>query len=120
LLKSILAVFVGYAVFAGSGVALFQLSGQDPHGEASAPFMVGAVVYGMAFALLGGYISGWIAGRRPFLHGGIVAVILTLLASVSLFATLGKGVIWSQLAAITLMAPSAALGGWLRGRVAKT
>jgi hypothetical protein len=76
MLRSILAVFVGYAIFAGSGVALFQLSGQDPHGEASTPFMVGAVVYGIVFALLGGYISGWIASRRPLLHGGIVSVML--------------------------------------------
>lgn len=117
LLKSILAVIVGYAVFAISAGALFHLSGQDPHGEASVPFMVGATVYGVAFALLGGYISGWIAGRRPAAHGLAVAGVLAIGAGVSLIATLGKGYVWSQIAALATMAPASALGGWLRGRV---
>ena len=118
--NSILGVVVGYVIFATSGVALFQLSGQDPHGDASVPFMVGAVVYGAAFALLGGYVSGWIASRRPFTHGLVVAGILALGAAVSLVSTLGKGYIWSQAAALLLMAPAAAFGGWLRGHVTKT
>ncbi len=117
MLKSILAVVVGYAIFAGSGFALFQLTGQPPHGEASPVFMLGAIAYGVAFALLGGYISGWIAGRRPFVHGAVVAAVLALGATVSLVATLGKGAIWSQVSAIALMAPAAATGGWLRGRL---
>jgi hypothetical protein len=118
MLKSILGVVVGYVIFAASGVALFQLSGQDPHGDASVPFMVGAIAYGATFALLGGYVSGWIASRRPFAHGLVVAGILALGAGVSLAAMLGKGYIWSQVAALTVMAPAAAFGGWLRGRVA--
>jgi hypothetical protein len=33
--------------------------------------------------------------------------------------TLGKGVIWTQVIALTLMGPAAVIGGWLRSRVAK-
>jgi hypothetical protein len=73
------------------------------------------IVYGVAFALLAGYPSGWLAGQRPFTHAVVVAAILTAGAS----ATLGKGVIWTQVSAITLMAPAAAAGGWLRSRVSK-
>ena len=87
MLKSILAVVVGYAIFAGSGFALFQLTGQPPHGEAPLVFMLGAIAYGVAFALLGGYISGWIAGRRPFVHAAVVAAVLALGATVSLVAS---------------------------------
>jgi hypothetical protein len=36
-------------------VLLFQLSEQDPHGDATIPFAIGAVVYGIIFATLGGY-----------------------------------------------------------------
>jgi hypothetical protein len=115
LLRSILAVIVGYAVFAASGVILFQLTGQAPHRDASLPFMFGAVAYGVSFAMLGGYISGWIAARRPATHAAVVAAILALGATVSLIATMGKGAIWSQVSAISLMAPAAAAGGWLRG-----
>jgi hypothetical protein len=115
-IRSILAVIVGYAVFAVSAGALFYLSGQDPHGETTAPFMIFAVVYGAAFALLGGYVAGWIASRAPFAHGLAVASILALGAGVSLLATVGHGYIWSQITALTAMAPAAALGGYLRGR----
>jgi len=116
LLRSALAVIVGYAIFAVSAGALFHLTGQPPHGEATVPFMVGATLYGIAFALLGGYVSGWIAGRRPFTHGLIVAGLLALGAGASLIATTGQGHIWSQAAALIAMAPAAALGGYLRGR----
>jgi len=43
----------------------------------------------------------------------------TLLAAgavASLASTLGHGAVWSQVAALTLMAPSAVLGGWFRAR----
>jgi hypothetical protein len=80
--------------------------------------MVGALAYGVAFALLGGYLSGWIAGRRPVAHAVIVAVILALGATASLLATLGKGTVWSQVSAIAVMAPAAVAGGWLRQRMA--
>ena len=111
--RSALGVLVGYALFAASAGALFHLSGQDPHGEATVPFMIAAAVYGMAFALLGGYVSGWIASRAPLAHGLIVAGILATGAGASLVATVGKGSIWSQLTALAAMAPAAALGGCL-------
>ena len=84
MLRSILAVLFGYAVFAVSGVALFQLTGIDPHGAIAPAYMAGFVVYGIAFALLGGYLGGWSAGRRPFVHGAAVAALLATGASASL------------------------------------
>jgi hypothetical protein len=120
LLRSILSVILGYAVFAASGFALFQVTGQPPHGETSLLFLLGFIAYGVAFALLGGYLSAWLAGRRPLTHGAAVALVLAAGATASLVATLGKGAIWTQVFAITLMAPAAAAGGWLRRRVVKT
>jgi len=117
--RSVVAVIAGCAIFAVSAGALFALSGQDAHGEASVPFMVLAVVYGVAFALLGGYVSGWIASRAPFTHGLIVAGILALGAGISLIVTVSKGAIWSQVTALTAMAPAAALGGYLRARTSR-
>jgi hypothetical protein len=118
MLRSILGVVTGYLIFAASGVALFQLSGQPPHGEASVPFMIGASVYGVGFALFGGYVSAWIAGRRPVAHAAAMAILLALGASASMLMTIGKGAIWSQLSALALMAPAAVAGGWLRQRMA--
>ena len=121
MLRSVFAVIIGFAVFAASGFALFQLTGQAPHGEMSGAFMAGFVVYGVAFALLGGFIGGWLSGRRPFAHGAAVAVVLAVGAAASLVSTLGEGgVIWTQVFAITLMAPAAAFGGYLRQRTGRT
>jgi len=117
LLRSVIAVLVGYIVFAASAYAVFRLSGQAAHAEASAPFMLVSIASGIVFALAGGYVAAWIAGRHPRVHGMAVAALLALGAAVSLVSTLGRGSIWSQVAALTLMAPSAALGGWLRARV---
>jgi hypothetical protein len=107
-------------IFALSGFLLFQVSGQPPHGEASVPFMIGATLYGMAFALCGGYVGGLVAGRRPLVHATAVAALLALVAAMSLISTLGKGAIWSQVCALVLMAPSAVVGGWLRERSVRT
>src|SRR5262249_7021861 len=89
------------------------------HGDSTLPFMIVAVVYGVAFALVGGYVSGWIASHSPFAHGLIVAGILASGAGVSLIATLGKGAVWSQVAAVGGMGPPARLGGYIRERVVR-
>jgi putative membrane protein (TIGR04086 family) len=68
-------------------------------------------------ALLGGYVAAWLAKRRPLAHGFAVAAVLALGAAISLLSTLGKGAIWSQVAALVIMAPCAAIGGWLRAKM---
>jgi hypothetical protein len=109
--RSIAGVIVGYAIFALSAVSLFRLAGRDPHTPQDALFALSAVLFGMAFAALGGFVGGVIAGRRPILHAGIVAVLIAVGAGVSLLSSPAEGAIWSQLAAILLMAPSALIGG---------
>lgn len=116
LLRSVAAVAAGYLVFALSAFALFQLTGQAPHGAAPASFMAVSILSGVVFAFVGGWLAAVIAGRRPVAHGIAVAIVLALGAAVSLAMTIGHGAIWSQLAALLLMAPSAALGGWARAR----
>jgi hypothetical protein len=54
--------------------------------------------------------------RRPMFHGFAVGAVLALGALVSLLSTLGKGAIWSQIAALAIMAPCAPFSGWLRAR----
>ena len=114
--RSILAVVVGYFIFALSAFAFFKLSGQPPHQAAPMPIMLESIAVGMVFALLGGYAAAWLARRRPVAHGVGVAAVLALGATISLFSALGKGAVWSQVAALVLMAPCAVLGGWLRFR----
>ena len=116
ILRSIAAVLVGYVVFAASSFAVFRLSGHAPHAPAPVPFMLLAIASGVVFAALGGYVAGSLAGRRPLAHAVAMAALLAAGATASLVSTLGHGAIWTQVAALTLMAPSAVLGGWLRAR----
>jgi hypothetical protein len=116
LLRSIGAVVAGYLLFAVSAFLFFQLTGQAPHAPAPPAIMAASIVEGVVAAFAGGFLAALLAGRRPFAHGVAVAALLAAGAIASLAATVGHGAIWSQLAALALMAPAAALGGWLRGR----
>jgi hypothetical protein len=76
--------------------------------------MSASILYGVAFALLAGFVAGMI-GRRPDLATGILlAAIIGVPALITLIARRGQGAIWSQTAALLLMAPAAAFGDWLR------
>ena len=114
--RSIVSVIIGYLIFALTAFGLFQISGRPPHQAAPLWFMLGTVIYGCVFALIGRYVAAWLCKRRPLAHSIAVAIVLALGAGVSLLSTLGKGAVWSQVAALALMAPSAALGGWLRAK----
>ncbi|MCX6132370.1 MAG: hypothetical protein NTU47_01040 [Ignavibacteriales bacterium] len=118
-MRSFLAILVGYLVFAVSAVAMFQLSGVDPHQQPGVGFMIGSTIYGVVFAISGGYVSAAIAARKQLMHAGIVAAIIAVAALISIFAQPGFPTHWSQITAIVFMAPSAVLGGWLRERQVK-
>ncbi len=115
-IRSIGAVVFGYMLFAFSTLAFFKLTGLAPHSEAAIAPMASSIAVGVISALLGGYSAAWLAGRRPLAHGIAVALLLATGAAVSLFSTIGHGAIWSQAAALLLMAPSAAFGGLIRAR----
>jgi hypothetical protein len=109
-MRRVLAIVAGYAIFAVSAAALFQLSGRPSHQAASTGFMIETIVYGMCFAAAGGYVAGRLAPREPFVQALWVAAVIATGAVVSLLTSPG-GAHWSQFAALCLMAPAAAAGG---------
>jgi hypothetical protein len=116
LLRTVLAIVTGYVVFAVSAVVLFHGANVDPHSPAGIPFEVFTVTYGLAFALLAGFIAGKIA-RRPDLVCGIgVALLIGLGATASMIARPGAGALWTQTAALLLFAPASFVGDWIRGK----
>ena len=112
-LRTVAAVVGGYLIFVLSAVALFELSGRDPHAPQPFWFVMASVAYGMVFAGLGGFVAARLAPTRSLLHAGSVAVALALGASVSLVTSPSADATWSQWTALAFMAPSAYLGGRL-------
>ena len=116
MVRSILAVMMGYLTFGLSASLLFGLSGRDPHVTPGVGFLVFAILYGVGFAALGGYLAATVGRRRQVAHAAAVAVIIGIAALVSLVAQAGNGAIWSELATLFLMAPAAVAGADLRRR----
>jgi putative membrane protein (TIGR04086 family) len=109
--RSVAGVMISYVVFAASAFLFFQLVGRDPHASQDAFFIAEATVFGMAMAVLGGFLAAWVAGRKPVLHALIVGALIFIGAVASLFTSPRTDATWSQISAIVFMAPSAILGG---------
>ncbi len=116
LVRRAVGAIVGYAIFAAAAFLLFRLSGRDPHAAQPAAFIVVSVGYGMFFAALGGYASAVSGGGNARVQSGLVAGLIALGAIVSLLAGSNGGSMWSRLAALFLMAPSAMLGALVRAK----
>lgn len=114
MLRSVAAVVAGYALFAVSAVLIFGVSGRDPHAAAPVAFMIGSTLYGVVFALLAGYLCARVARRAELAHGLALGALLGAASVVSIVARRPGATVWSQTAALTLMAPAAVLGAWLR------
>ncbi len=110
LFRSLGAVAAGYIIFGGSAALLFQVSGQAPHEAAPVWFKIASILWGAVFALVAGWLTALIAARRRGTHAAILAALIALGAIVSLAASPGDA-IWSQVAALVVMAPCAWLGG---------
>ena len=115
-MRAFLAVFVGYLIFAGSAVVLFGVTKVDPHSPVAVGFELLTIVYGFAFALLGGFVTGKIARRTDLSCGIALALLIALGATVSMIARPGEGALWTQTAALLLFAPASLAGDWIRRR----
>ncbi|HET6266770.1 MAG TPA: hypothetical protein VFG11_03560 [Acidobacteriota bacterium] len=114
MLRSILSIVFGHFVFSVGAAAIFWLSGTDPNAAAPWLTMVLTTIIGMLFALLAGYLTALTAPRRPQLHANILACLLVVEALASMILQYSSAAIWTQIAAIVLMAPLVSLGGRVR------
>ncbi len=102
-------VVLGYLLFELLWFALFRVTNTDPHAPASISFQIGAVVFGLMFALLAGYVASFIGGRPHFIAAWIVGALVVVTAVVIMIR---DGVAWPQVAALLFMTPAAVVGGW--------
>jgi fructose-specific phosphotransferase system IIC component len=102
-------VVFGYLLFELLWRAIFQVTDTDPHAPASISFEFGAVVCGMLFALLAGYIASFIGGRPHFIAAWIAGGLIALTAIVIM---IDKVVAWPQMVQLLFMSPAVVVGGW--------
>ncbi len=115
MVRSILAIVIGYAVFAVPSVLLFNVAGIDPHAPPpSGSVVLLCTVYGVFFALLAGWLTVGLVGRRVLWPVLALAAVVAVLAAVSL--AFARDVYWTQLSTLILMAPAVVLGGAIRLR----
>ena len=114
MIRKISSVIASYAIFALSSVLLFNLTGHHPHQDAPAAFKIATVIYGVFFSALAGFVLPLMAGEKKPALNFILALVIFLLAAISLITS--KGSHWTQLFAMLIFAPASILGGYLKNR----
>ena len=109
MIKNTLGVIAGYVIFVITSLALFKISGQKPHAEATSIFMIGAVVYSSLSSFIAGLTTQLIAKTKNLKINYIVAFIIAGFATLSLVKSDGNH--WTQICAIFIFAPVSILGG---------
>jgi len=107
-IRAILGALAGYAIFAGTAVALGAMTGRNLHAPQPLWFIALTSAYGVAFAGLGGLVASRIAPHRGWAVTGMT-LLLALGAGASLIASPAGDALWSQWCALLLMTPSAYL-----------
>ena len=108
--RNIIAVILGYVIFAVSAVLLFQLSKIDPHANPSTGVIIVTLVFGFVFSFIGGLLTQLISKPHSLTINYVLAAIMTGFAAFSWFKSPGNH--FSQIAAIFLFAPASILGGF--------
>jgi uncharacterized membrane protein YedE/YeeE len=120
MVRSVIAVILGYVIFAASALLLFRVTGRHPHEPAETWFMIVTIIYGLLFATLAGFVAAFLGKKFEMEHALAVASLIAAVGAASLLADVKTSAIWTQLAVILIIAPSAMLGGYLRQRQVKT
>ncbi len=86
---------------------MFRVTERDPHAPQPLPFMAGMILFGMIAATIAGVIASKIAGYARLAHSLAITLLIALGAIVSLALDSRHGAIWTQVATLFFIAPSA-------------
>jgi hypothetical protein len=123
IMRAFLALLAGFAAMAALvGVATAATVKLAPRfvGQRSHPPMAYVFVnlaYSLAAAILGGYITTWVARGNFLIHIAALALIVLLLGALSALQQRGQQPIWYQLLLVAVTPVGVVLGGLLRLRV---
>ena len=87
-LRSTLAVLVGFAVMAGILIVITppmaRAFGAEDFRTLNQAFMLVNLLYTAAAAILAGFITAWIAGRKEIRHASVLGLLMIVAAFVSM------------------------------------
>ncbi|TCD11099.1 hypothetical protein EZ449_06290 [Pedobacter frigidisoli] len=111
MIRKILGVIIGYAIFVVSSLLLFKISGQKPHSDAKNLFIIFTAIYGALFSVIAGYFTQFTSQTKNLNVNHILAIIIAGFAAFSLLESDGNH--WTQILGIVIFAPISILGGML-------
>ena len=98
MIRKILSVIAGYAIFVVASLALFKISGQKPHSDPTNLFVILTAIYGTVFSIVAGLVTQLIAKIKDLKLSYVLAFIIAGFATYSFFKSNGNH--WTQLLAI--------------------
>ena len=122
-LRSFLALLAGFLTMALiAGIITIALRKFAPHwtglkNQLSAGYVFLNLSYSLAAAMMGGYITAWLARDRSLTHVFVLAVIALLVAALSALQLRGQQPIWYQLLLAAITPLGVLIGGLIRLRV---
>ncbi len=127
ILRSVGAVVAGYfltALLTAGTIAVLAALFPESYVATDRAWVIFNIVYGCAFAVLGGYITARLAPSRPLAHAVALGLIMAVLAIMTSLATAGAppdpevaaSPAWYYPVLALTVVPSVALGGWLQSR----
>jgi hypothetical protein len=114
LLRGVFGVFAGHMLIAWGVSVFFLVAIPTPRIDVPVLLVFAAVVNGMAFAFVGGYLCGYLSKRQPLKCSVALAMVLAFAATVWWLQPPDIRVTWPIALTVSLAAPVAIVGGWLR------
>jgi hypothetical protein len=109
MIRKILGVIAGYAIFVVTSLAYFKLTGHAPHADPTLLFVILTAIYGALSAFIAGLVTQLISRTKDLKINYVLALIIAGFATFSFFKSSGNH--WTQILAIFIFAPASILGG---------
>ncbi len=123
MVRSVIAVVVGYVVLAAATVAKFAavrtfFPGALPAlGEDVFPstfWLLVILTSDVALMIVAGFVTAVVAGRSPIAHAAALGAVLVILGLVSIVVNWLQEPLWYQVTLVAIAVPAAVTGGSLR------
>lgn len=111
MIRRIGGIVAGYAIFVVSSLALFKLSGQNPHADPAIAFVIIILIYGAFFSGLSGFTAQLISKTANLKINYMLAFVIAGFAAFSFLKSEGNH--WTQILAIFIFAPASVYGGMI-------